>query len=428
MPAMLMRSISDFRGDGRGSVIQIFALVLAPLIWLGGAAVDYSRASARQVQLQSALDAAILAGAGAGGDQWISVATRVFESVLPPGGGEHAPTPTFSRSGDAFTGGVTESVRNSLLAVLGQSSVEIGAVSRGVLSPGLVDNSCILTLDQGQPSAHQGMTFNGAPNVALTGCTLRSNTSIRCNGHGTGTPASLAVGTSNCNNPQPNVKAVPDIHAALAQNIRTKCTSYPGATWIPGTLPTSPRMERSYDDPRVDIYHVCGTLTLSGSGALFGSTPTRDSLIVIENGGLTMDARADVQAFRTAIILTGDNSRPSTIEFPNGNGQGATLTISPPRNAGTWTGVSIYQNPALTNGVDADWGPGATMIVDGLVYLPRANVTMRGNSSAGSAGCSKFVFNTLRTNGSVDLKQTATGCASIGLRQSTEAASLRLSQ
>jgi len=245
---------------------------------------------------------------------------------------------------------------------------------------------------------------------------------LNCNGHSGGASASIAVGTaSGCTNPKSNAKAVPDIYAALAStNITSRCGAVRiGATWTPGQPPAAPALITVNQTGYVE-YHVCGDLTLSGSGALTGSAPTTDSVIVVENGSLTMADNAQVSAVRTAIVLTGNNAYPSSINFPNGNGKAATLSLSPPTSAGNpWRGIALYQDPSLTNGVDETWGPGAVLNADGLVYLPNSNVVIQGSSASNVSQCTKIVANSFTTNGSVDLnlKQTSAGCASIGLKQ-----------
>jgi hypothetical protein len=84
-----------------------------------------------------------------------------------------------------------------------------------------------------------------------------------------------------------------------------------------------------------------------------------------------------------------------------------------------WRGVSIYQDPALTNGVDESWGPGANINLDGLLYLPNAALTISGNAASGNSACTKIVTKQFTTNGSVNLNfaQTVSGCASLGLKQ-----------
>ena len=129
-------------------------------------------------------------------------------------------------------------------------------------------------------------------------------------------------------------------------------------------------------------YHVCGDLTLTGTGYLTGSAPSTDTVIVVENGNLNIANDAVVSTLRVTIVLTGNNTVPSAITFPNGKGHAATLSVSPPTDAANpWQGISVYQDPVLTNGVDNawgvgdTWGPGATFNADGVVYLPRSNVT-----------------------------------------------------
>ncbi|MCV6577082.1 MAG: pilus assembly protein TadG-related protein, partial [Cohaesibacter sp.] len=54
-------SVSHFHRNDDGAVAIIFALSIMPLIMLGGAAIDYARASNQQQQVQDAVDAAVLA-------------------------------------------------------------------------------------------------------------------------------------------------------------------------------------------------------------------------------------------------------------------------------------------------------------------------------------------------------------------------------
>ena len=83
--------------------------------------------------------------------------------------------------------------------------------------------------------------------------------------------------------------------------------------------------------------------------------------------------------------------------------------------------MALYQNPNLTKLVDEKWGPGADFSANGLVYLPNANVVTDGNMGSANSQCSKFVMNTLTTNGSVnlDMDQSIPACSALGLKQWT---------
>jgi hypothetical protein len=159
---------------------------------------------------------------------------------------------------------------------------------------------------------------------------------------------------------------------------------------------------------------------VNGSGYLTGSSPTSDSVIVIENGSLNVPNNANVSASRTAIVFTGNNTYASAINFPTGNGQSASLVLSAPTDAtNPWQGVALYEDPKLTYQVDNRWGPGATFSADGLVYLGNSNVVTDGNTTSNNSPCSKFVMNSFTTNGHVDLdlQQQVSACSAIGLKQ-----------
>src|SRR6266850_8201133 len=51
---------SRFVADQRGGVAPVFALALVPMIGLGGAAIDYGRATAARTAMQATLDATAL--------------------------------------------------------------------------------------------------------------------------------------------------------------------------------------------------------------------------------------------------------------------------------------------------------------------------------------------------------------------------------
>jgi hypothetical protein len=117
------------------------------------------------------------------------------------------------------------------------------------------------------------------------------------------------------------------------------------------------------------------------------------------------------------LVLTGNNKSASQITFPNGNGKAATLTLSPPTDPHTpWHGISVYQDPILTFQVSENWGPGAKINLEGVMYLPRADVTIRGVQSTTTPTCSKMV-NTLTSDGGVAFTQSGSGCARFAVPQ-----------
>jgi hypothetical protein len=391
---------------------------MVPIAGIMAGAVDYGRAIRAQAHLQTGLDAAVLAAARLGpNEEWKERGADVFKANAPKA--YSSAVPAFQRYDDGRVVGRVDIIfQTELVQILGIDSINVG-VGATARTKQMYADSCILALDQGGDLDDEGLLFNGAPNIDLNKCSLRSNTSLRCNGHDSNTVASIAAGSaSGCSNPTSKANVVPDVLAPMAAKIETKCGGLtPGATWEPGKPPAA--MITVQKDTHTQ-YHVCGDLTLSGSGYLTGSGPSKDSVIVVENGSLIVDDKSSISTLRTAFILTGNNTKASSVVFPTGNGKASTLTVSPPTSADNpWRGISLYQDPALTKGVDNDWGPGATFNIDGVVYLPQSDVLMRGIAGSGLSGCTKMVVNTLRTNGAVDIafRQDDAVCAHLGVNK-----------
>jgi Flp pilus assembly protein TadG len=403
--------------DTRGTVAIQFAIVLVALVGITGVAVDYSRAGRVTADLQAGLDAAVLAAVRNGSDTWEQVAHDAFDANISPLDVLN-PAPAFTRDADGTVHGtVAAAVPTKLVRILGISSIDVGTTAEATAVRN-EDRSCILTLGSGD-DREDTLRFNGAPNLDFDQCTIRSNASIRCNGHDGGSIASIAVGVvSGCSNPDEGAAAVPDIYAGLSADMTLMCgASRPGAAWAPGSPPAG---VISVDRGRYTEYHICGDLTLSGNGYLTGSAPAADTVIVVENGGLIVAAEASISTRRVAIVLTGNNDHPSSVVFPNGKGHAASLSLSPATDPDNpWHGVSLYQDPALTNGVDNDWGPAVTFTPDGLVYLPNSDVVMRGNSNSNISGCTKFIARSLTTNGgaNINYSQSIESCRSLAVEQ-----------
>jgi hypothetical protein len=415
----LRAPLQAFRAAEGGNIAVIFAITLLPVMTGVGAAIDYSRANATKEAVQAALDTALLAGAKDGSSTWKTIAANVFSSNLAAKP-YSVPNPAFSKddSNSFYTGSVTASVPTTMLGVIGISSMSVAASGRATAAEG--DNSCILTLDKGQAKSHVSLSLNGAPVVNLSGCSIRSNTSVDCNGHdGSLTKAYASGSAAGCSKPQPSSPSVPDTFTGLATNITSLCgTDRFGAIWTPGAIPTGAGTKPPVVKTGYTEYHICGDLTVSGSGFLTGSAPTTDYVIVIENGNLIVADNAVISTARTAIVLTGNNSWPAKIKFPNGAGKLGTLSLSPPTTAGNpWQAVALYLDPKLTSDVNNTWGPGAEFNADGLVYLGNSNVVTDGNTASANSKCSKFVMNSFTTNGHVELNFAQQNCAAIGLKQ-----------
>jgi hypothetical protein len=417
-----------FRTDQDGNVGVIFGIAMLPVLTGLGMAIDYSRATVARTSLQGALDSAVIAGAKDGTSAWTTTATDVFKGNLQAKSISFN-EPSFSKTGTSYIGAANAPVPTSILGIVGINSIAVNVTSKAESAPE-GDNSCILTLDKGASKSNVSMKLNGAPNINLAGCSIRSNTSMTCNGHdGNATKSYAAGSTSGCANPVAGADVVPDIYLSLANNISKECGSLKtGFSWVPGVTPVGTAV-KLVNRTGYTEYHICGDLTFSASGSLFGSVPGSDTVIVVENGSIIVDDKVSVTAMRTTFVMTGDNNSSATIQFPNGNGKAASLTVSPSTNlSNPWLAVAMYLDPALTNDVDNTWGPGASFNADGLVYLANSDLTTNGNAGSSNSKCTKMVLNSLTTNGSLDFNFAQQNCTQLGLKQWDGGGSVRLVQ
>ena len=89
----------------------------------------------------------------------------------------------------------------------------------------------------------------------------------------------------------------------------------------------------------------------------------------------------------------------------------------------TWSGVAIYQAPALTTGVNLSVaGNNPTWNITGLVYLPHASVSFSGpvNKSTSGLSCFVLVVDNLNVSGTASvLSQGQCGNAGLNMPSST---------
>ncbi|MDF2119945.1 hypothetical protein PY365_30730 [Roseiarcaceae bacterium H3SJ34-1] len=372
-----------------------------------------------------------------------AAASEFFLANLNPGDN----TIVAQNFAEAASGDVTASARISVRTSVMSAIVPYMSLTRfsgaeqattTTDAPSTGENSCILTLGEQLTVSSDVMTFNGSPSVNLTGCNLRSNKSMDCNGHSTGANTYAVGSIVGCSFAHSGQPVVPDIYSNLSSNIVKLCgASAGGYTWTAnGTLPTAAANQiiRVSQSGYSEI-HVCGDLTLSGTGSttLTGSAPASDTVVVVENGGIIIGAGANVIANQVTFVLAGGSGSP-IVSWPNGNGgNAASLSLSASTGSSNpWRGMAIYENPSLN--FDMTWSSGTNFSLDGVLYFPRASFTVSGQVVSGPMGCSKIVVGQFTLNGSVDMKQSDAACAAMQVSQyafpgaTTTTSTVRLTQ
>jgi hypothetical protein len=273
---------------------------------------------------------------------------------------------------------------------------------------------CVLAL---AGSGAQGLRTDGAPKVNLNGCNTMSNTGATCNGSNLNANAGDAHQTNNgCGVTQnSNVPAVSDPYSNLASSIPgNTCASYPQEPVKKNDppLPTSNQWAGAYNFNGYKV--VCGDQQLTADTTI---NAVNGAVLVIENGQLDTNGFTlqNTSGAGLTIIFSGSNSSAYQ-HIPTGGG---TLNIAAP-SSGDWSGVAIYQDPALTTNVNISAaGNTPTWNISGLVYLPHSSVTLSGAVSKASSGlrCFELVVDNLTINGSGSIYKDNNQCPLAGLIQ-----------
>lgn len=411
--------------DRRGNVLVMTALALPVLVGMTGLALEGANWYQVKRAMQNAADTAAVAAATNGGSSYLAEAQAVASQYGFTNGADHTDVSASNRAAcpaggsDCYSVTISRKIPLIFARIIGftgnTAAGEASAVSLSSMAVAKQGRQprkyCVMALD----TTGEAIRSNGAPHADLTGCNIVSNADMNCNGHNLKATNADAVGkVDTCGLSRTSgVDPVVDPYAQLAPHIPNtrECGGKVTATSIKG--------DQNWTGTKV----FCGDVNLTGDVTLKGNSAT----IVINNGSLNLDR----YTFKTAsgstatIIFTGDNNYDHQV---TGNKKGATLDIVAP-SSGTWKGIAVYQAPLISNGVDLEYkGNKMDWAVTGVVYLPKADVTLSGAIGKGTANqskCTILVVKTLLINGTGAM--LSQDCESLGYTMPTGSTSGRAS-
>ena len=416
-------SKSNSRGE-RGQALIMIVLSALMLFAIVGLVVDVGWARFRQQAEQAAADSAALAAAqfaaSASSSPVCGSSGVICQAATACPSGISSPATTtvqaaclyaqqngFSASGKQnvtiaantttpfanaavsywVTASVTESETELFSSVLGNNVLKTGAHATAAVVPSggggciyvmqstgssvtnsgnaTIDSACGIYINSSGPSP---VTMSGSSVIETTG---GAKTNIVSTSEGTFSGSSTIT-------PAPNLgtTAVADPFASMSPPTVGSCT-YSSPVVITSSTTLNPGT-------------YCGGIITSGT-----ETVTMNSgLYIIESG----------------IIVSGSptfNGSGVTLYFKTGgitgSGTGG-FNLSAP-TSGTWQGVVLFEDRANSSGITLSGTTGT--IVDGLVYMPKGNLTYSGSSGTGGV-ISTLVVNAITFSGTSYINQPAT--------------------
>jgi len=406
------RWLGRYGRDRRGNISTMVALLIIPLVGVMGVATESGNWFLIQRSMQNAADSAVIAAAtnnnSTGNSYQLegkSVATQFGYT-----NGANSTTVTIVNNdntvpakcaGACYAVTITRTVPVYLSRVVGWSATQSVATKAVAVPQNTPTSYCLISLGPGD-----AFHINGGNKVDLNGCNVLSNGNVTCNGNNSSGGANSITYIGSNKNCAPAIAAstpLVDPFSGLASNIPApSCGSY-AATPISGSL--------SWGTSQ----HYCGDVTLTANTTI--TTPGNGTVLYIENGNLVVPSG---MTFGTAagsgltVVFTGTNAGS---HIPTGGG---TLSISAPV-AGTttpWVGVALYQDPALTSGVDMTAaGNAPTWNISGLIYAPHSNMQFSGVVDKANNGLECFVLvdYTFQSNGTGTILENQSQCAQQGV-------------
>jgi Flp pilus assembly protein TadG len=366
--------VKSLRADRRGNVTVMGALIIPAALAAGGAAVDYVRAGNVRTTLQTALDAAVLAGISASDivSEQIATANDVFKSNIQKFSSNSATevNATFSVSGVILSGEATASMQNSFGSLLGLATVAPKASAAAKKSEIAI---CVLGLNGLDNGAFD---VNGGPIFNAPDCAVQANSNSRSGMSQEGKSATVKAKKfgvkgghkTDSYDPAPTdgSPVIPDPYASMPFPAYSAC-------------PKGSKTLDIKDDTVLSPGTYCGGIHINGSGPRVTMQP---GVYVMVDGPFWVNGGGIVKGDKVMVAFTG---KGSTLQVWGD----ASVNLTSP-TSGTYTNMQFMQDNSDINTHEL-WvsiggnGGGATsnakLSYDGVAYFPTQNFWTFGNAT-----------------------------------------------
>ena len=369
------RLVAAFVLGSTGNVAMVAALSAVPVAMGIGFAFDYTRATNARIELQDAVDAAVLAGARDGTAGWTAVASTAFDAMVSSDVTVSSKNFVLDADGN-YKGTVDGSLSTSFTGLFSLNSLSV-RVSATAVKQAAGNKVCLLLLST---SATPGLLLNSGANLTASNCEAHVKS--------TGTPAATFNSGTTFTTQKTcvagaNVLDNGGTHASLTKSCAT--TSDPYA----GTLPVPSSSTCTYSNVNVNGGTVTAYPGVYCGWHNLNSAPTinfQPGVYVFKGGGV--NANGGTWNGTGVTFYFADTSY---FQF-NGT---VKLNLKAP-TTGTYANLLWYEATGLAKtSFSMNATNGATL--EGLIYLPSRNLTLNAGASVTSNKLS-MVLNTLTMN------------------------------
>lgn len=407
-PRLLLR----FGRDQSGNYLIIAGLLMPILVGLVGLGTEVGLWLYKHQTMQGAADSGAVSAATGYSSNIAVLQTQAWGVTASYGfiNGVNGTTVTVNsppKSGSHATGSsaveviVQQPQQRLLSRIYSSAPVLIAARAVATAAPG---DGCVLALNS---SASGAATMSGSAKVALTGCSLYSNsanpTSVNGNGSSLMTTQSVhaAGGVSGQSSFQTtqgifqNQTPTADPYANVSMPTSSGCTYTKYSTPNQGTVTLSPGT-------------YCGTpdaLKINGSV----SVTMLPGIYIIKGGCFCVSAQATVTGDGVTLVFTSDNSGHFATATING---GAKLSLTAP-TSGNMAGIVIFGDRNMPVGTAFTLTGGSTQYFGGAIYLPKAALSFKGGSGS-TKSCTQIVADTITFTGDANLSLNCSNVKPIG--------------
>ncbi len=372
---LLRAALRRWRGDERGNVALTFALAMLPIIAMLGAAIDYGRLSFARVQVQDAMDGAVILAV----TKSTAAAGTFFTGAAAQSNATIVGAPSFVTNSDGSVSGSANAVLpTSMMGIVGLTQMQFSVQAKAGVATSTTSTPAAVCLSVLDPNASQALLVNSSVTINAPNCEI----DVASNG----SPAAIFNSGDNFNVAKICVHGTNVIeNGGAVAGLSTGCTT--AANPFKGNMPTVSNTTctvsgQNYSGSNTlspGVY--CGGFNFNGSGTL----TLQPGLYVFESTNWNLNSGWTVSGSGVTFYFADQNSYIQV-------NSGVTMNISAP-TSGTYANILMFEPSGLAQSSFTINGSAGHKF-SGLVYLPSRNVTFNSMSTVNSESLT-MVFNQL---------------------------------